>query len=186
MSVKDIILKIKTFLSEETDVEQVSENLTDIKTTDGLILNFDGNELTAGMEIFLVDESGKIPCPDGEYTFEDGSKIKVMDGKVEEVILPEEPIEGPSEEVETPETPEVEVEMNTELMSRIEKLEQENLSIREILTQLAESLSKKTFEDDVKMSMIIPEQEMLMVQEQNKPINKKNEQLNSILKNMYK
>lgn len=181
--IKDLIARMKVFLNDEAQAET---NLVDIKTTDGTILNYDG-ELAVGIEIFIVDETGKTPAPDGDYPLENGVLVVVADGKVSEIKEPEAPIETP---VETPEveTPEIEIEMssNDELLKRIESLEKENLSIKEILTQLAESFSKETFKEEVKMSLKENVVENLSRVEPQKPFNAMNTQLNSIFKNMYK
>lgn len=69
--------------------------------TDKAILNYDGEELTSGVEVFVEDEGGnRTPAPDGEYITEDKEKIVVADGKVSEIVEIEETIE---------ETPEVEM-----------------------------------------------------------------------------
>lgn len=93
MSIKNVIDKIRLFLESE------KVSLTDVKTTDGTILSFDADALAVGVEIFVLDENGRTPAPDGEYVLEDGTKIKVTESKVEEIEAPE----MPEPETETPE-----------------------------------------------------------------------------------
>jgi len=176
--IKNIIEKIRIFLQEEIALESV-------KTTDGTILSFESLEV--GMEIFVIAEDGtETPAPDASYTFEDGTIVDVVGGKIDK-ITPVEPVEGtPETEVETPEV-EVEVEVPMaklckEDLERLEKLEAENITMKEMITQLAETLSKMNFKEDLKMSNV----ETPKVKIEQTPMVGKNVQLNSIFKNMYK
>lgn len=55
--------------------------------TDKAILEYDGEDLVAGMDVYVTDEEGnKVPAEDGEYTTEDNKTIVVKDGKVESII----------------------------------------------------------------------------------------------------
>lgn len=55
--------------------------------TDKAVLEYDGEELVAGMDVVITDEEGdKVPAEDGEYTTEDNKVISVKDGKVESII----------------------------------------------------------------------------------------------------
>lgn len=183
--IKDLVNKIKTFLNEEIVQEEVQ--FKDVKTSDGTILSYD-KDLAVGIEIFVVDETGRNPAPDGEYILEDGTKLEVSAGVVDSVGAPEAPIETP---METP-APEVSgttgATLSDEYLKRIENLEAENKTIHEILSQLAESLSKKVFEDEVKMSLVEPKKEIQPEEPKldMKPMGKSKTGLNSILKNMYK
>jgi hypothetical protein len=137
MDLKVIVDRIKTFLSDEI-------KLVEAKTTDGIILNYDALEV--GAEIFIVDETGTNPAPDSEYTLEDGTIITVKDGKIEAITLPEAPVEG---EPET-EEPVEEMKADTELITRIEALEKENIEIKDMLMKIAENLGKVNFKQELK------------------------------------
>ena len=55
--------------------------------TDKAVLEYDGEDLVAGMDVYITDEEGnKVPAEDGEYTTEDNKVITVKDGKVESII----------------------------------------------------------------------------------------------------
>ena len=55
--------------------------------TDKAVLEYDGNDLVAGMDVYITDENGdKVPAEDGEYLTEDNKVITVKDGKVESII----------------------------------------------------------------------------------------------------
>jgi hypothetical protein len=184
MTIKEAIGKIKLFLENEKETENV--NLTDIKTKDGIILSYEG-ELVVGVEIFVVDESGRNPAPDGEYILEDNSKLKVVSGKIEEIMASEEPIEEPAEQpVEETKVEETKTSLSLEEVSdRLTKLETENLEMKKILTDLAESFSKKEFKEEVKMSMVENTEKLTPEKLTEKPLNNANRQLNNIFNNMY-
>lgn len=55
--------------------------------TDKAVLEYEGEELVAGMDVYVTDENGdKVPAEDGEYVTEDNKTISVKDGKVESII----------------------------------------------------------------------------------------------------
>lgn len=57
--------------------------------TDKAVLEYDGEELVAGMDVYITDEEGnKVPAEDGEYVTEDNKTITVKDGKVESIVDP--------------------------------------------------------------------------------------------------
>ena len=76
--------------------------------TDKAILVHETEELSVGTEVFVEDEEGnRTPAEDGIYTLEDGTQIKVAEGKVEEILEAEEETEAEETEVEAvEETPE--------------------------------------------------------------------------------
>ena len=76
--------------------------------TDKAILVHETEELNIGTEVFVEDEEGnRTPAEDGIYTLEDGTRIKVTEGKVEEILEAEEETEAEETEVEAAEeTPE--------------------------------------------------------------------------------
>jgi len=166
MDMKSIIQKLKTFLQEEI-------SLMDVKTSDGTILNFEKMEVD--VPIFVVDETGTNPAPDGTYILEDGTSIEVVGGLISVINLPTEPVEV--------ETPEVEVEIPVETMKdeRLEKLEAELKSLKEMMLQIAESLSKDNLKQELKAEKPEIKQEYKKVN-----VQYKNTELNNILKNMYK
>lgn len=67
--------------------------------TDKAVLEYDGEELVAGMDVFVTDENGdKVPAEAGEYTTEDNKVITVKDGKVESIIDKAADVEAEEEE----------------------------------------------------------------------------------------
>ena len=80
--------------------------------TDKAVLEYDGEDLKAGMGVYVSKEEGeRTPAEDGEYTTEDGKIIVVKDGMVESITDPIAEVDGADEEPveETPvEEPKVE------------------------------------------------------------------------------
>lgn len=69
--------------------------------TDKAVLVYDAEELGVGVEVFVEDEEGnRTPAEDGIYTMEDGRRINVAEGKVEEILEAEEETEAEVEEAE--------------------------------------------------------------------------------------
>lgn len=69
--------------------------------TDKAILIHDAEELSVGTEVFVEDEEGsRTPAEDGIYTLEDGKRVSVASGKVEEILEPEEQSETEVEAAE--------------------------------------------------------------------------------------
>lgn len=121
-----------------------------VKTDNG-VLNYEGEDLVAGMDVYIENEEGeKIAAADGEYTTEDNKVITVKDGKVESIVDPvaevdaEEEIaeETPAEEVteETPAEEEkpVEEEKPAEEVTEEEELETEEDAIAKIREEIDE------------------------------------------------
>ena len=90
-------------------------------TTDKGELTYNG-ELAVGTEVFVVDENGEsIPAEDGDYKI-DGKTIKVVDGKVSEIIEDAPVAEPVSEPVaESAEIAELKAQIK-ELKAKIEEM----------------------------------------------------------------
>lgn len=67
---------------------QILAQLSVVKT-DKAVLEYDGEDLVAGMAVYVTNEEGERVTPeDGEYTTEDSKVIVVKDGKVESITDP--------------------------------------------------------------------------------------------------
>lgn len=67
---------------------QILAQLSVVKT-DKAVLEYDGEDLVAGMTVYVTNEEGERVAPeDGEYTTEDSKVIVVKDGKVESITDP--------------------------------------------------------------------------------------------------
>ena len=116
-------------------------------STDKGLLEYTGEELVVGAEVFIDGE----PAPDGEYKIAEDKVIVVADGKVAEI---KEPAPEPEPEP-APETPEVPVEAATEedLVMVIEPLVNEinavKAELEAVKSRLAE-IESKLMEDAAK------------------------------------
>lgn len=60
-------------------------------TTDKGVIYWDEGEIAVDMDVYVEDETGeKIAAADGDYVLEDGTVVKVAEGKVAEIVKPEE------------------------------------------------------------------------------------------------
>ena len=150
--------------------EQIKEKLksmlaemSTVKTMDGTEYQIDGDELEVGVEV--KDAEGNA-ATDGEYTFEDGTKVTVKDGVITEVVeteTEEEEVEAEEEETtttteapaeeeeeetttttEAPVETEEEVEEEPDLQAQIDELKKEIEAIRAKLDELANTPAAET------------------------------------------
>jgi hypothetical protein len=164
-----LINQIKTLLGMEVKLEQM-------KLMDGVTV-LEADSFEAGNEVFIVTEDEqKIPLPVGGYEFEDGRMLIVVEeGVISEVKEKEEEVEEPEAEVEV-ETEKKE-EMETEktapkktiesvvketFFSEIEKLKEENETLKAELSKLKEVKETEVelaIEEEVKPISFNPENE---------------------------
>lgn len=125
--------------------------------TDKAVLEYDGEELVAGMDVYITDEEGnKVPAEDGEYTTEDNKVITVKDGKVDSIVDKAADVEAEEEEEkpmdEPMEEPIVEEPMPEDKKEDEVNLEDVNTAIDELrkevdeLYKIVDSLLKKVGE----------------------------------------
>jgi len=166
-----LINQIKTLLGMEVKLEQM-------KLMDGVSI-LEAESFEAGSEVFIVTEDEqKIPVPIGEYELEDGRLLIV----IEEGVISEVKEKEKEEEVEEPETEvEVETEKKEEMetskptakktiesvvketfFSEIEKLKEENETLKAELSKLKEVKETEVelaIEEEVKPISFNPENE---------------------------
>ena len=105
--------------------------------TDKAVLEYDGEELVAGMDVYITDEEGnKVPAEDGEYVTEDNKTITVKDGKVESIVDPVAEVDAEEEEKKEDE-PMVEPIVE-EPMPEDKKEDEENVNLEDINTSIDE------------------------------------------------
>ena len=93
-----LIEKVKEFIVKLTS-QPVAEpvKLGEAMTSDGKKIMFEGDVVSEGANLLMVDEAGnQVPVPNGDYTMEDGTVLSVVDSKVSKITVKEEEI--PSEE----------------------------------------------------------------------------------------
>jgi hypothetical protein len=138
-----LINQIKTLLGMEVKLEQM-------KLMDGVTV-LEADSFEAGNEVFIVTEDEqKIPLPVGEYEFEDGRILIVIEEGVISEVKEKEMEEPETEvEVETEKKEEMETEKPTAkktiesvvketFFSEIEKLKEENETLKAELSKLKE------------------------------------------------
>ena len=105
--------------------------------TDKAVLEYDGNDLVAGMDVYVTDENGdKVPAEDGEYVTEDNKVITVKDGKVESIV--DKAAEVDAEEEEKKEEEPMVEPIVEEPMPEDKKEDEENVSLEDINTSIDE------------------------------------------------
>lgn len=95
-------------------------------TTDKGVISWEGDDdLAVDMEVFTEDEEGnRTPVADGDYTLEDGTVVRVADGKVTEIVEVETEKEADTDTTDKEELAEdVTPEAITALEERIAALE---------------------------------------------------------------
>lgn len=125
-------------------------------TTDKGILVWDGEEdLKVGDAVMIEGENGEgAEAPEGDYKLEDGTIIKVAEGKVAEIIAPEADTEdeapaeeemaeeeAPAEEKTEEETPDYKAEIEA-LKAEIEALKVEIEALKEGATKMSAEIEK--------------------------------------------
>jgi hypothetical protein len=164
-----LINQIKTLLGMEVKLEQM-------KLMDGVTV-LEADSFEAGNEVFIVTEDEqKIPLPIGEYEFEDGRMLIVVEeGLISELKEKEEEVEEPETEVEVETEKKEEMEtskptakktiesvVKETFFSEIEKLKEENETLKVELSKLKEVKETEVelaIEEEVKPISFNPENE---------------------------
>lgn len=106
--------------------------------TDKAVLEYEGEDLVAGMDVYVTDENGdKVPAEDGEYTTEDNKVITVKDGKVDSIVDKAADVEAAEEEEKKEDEPMEEPTKEEEPMPEDEKKDEE-VSLEDVNTAIDE------------------------------------------------
>ena len=146
--------------------------LEQMKLADGVTV-LEADSFEAGNEVFIVTEDEqKIPLPVGEYEFEDGRLLVVIEeGVISEVKEKEEEAPETEIEVETEKKAEMETEktapkktiesvVKETFFSEIEKLKEENETLKAELSKLKEVKETEVeLSEEVKPISFNPENE---------------------------
>ena len=104
--------------------------------TDKAVLEYDGEELVAGMDVYITDENGeKVPAEDGEYVTEDNKTITVKEGKVESIVDPIAEVDAEEEEKKENEPM---VEPTSEEPKEDEETKDEEVNLEDVNTAIDE------------------------------------------------
>lgn len=146
--------------------------------TDKAVLEYDGEDLKAGMGVYVSNENGeRTPAEDGEYTTEDGKVIVVKDGMVESITDPIAEVDGADEEpveetpVEEPKAEELEEPVEEEPKETTEdaiaKIREEINELYKLVDSILDKIGETRDEADARfkkleqMSAAKPAEEVL-------------------------
>lgn len=105
--------------------------------TDKAVLEYDGENLVAGMDVYVTNEEGdKVPAEDGEYITEDNKTITVANGRVESIIDPVAEVDAVDEEPKE-EEPVAEDEKEEPISEEVVE-EEEKVSLEDVNTKIDE------------------------------------------------
>ena len=134
--------KIALFLNpkKEKEVKDEEIKLGSVSSADGaVVIQYDGEELVAGIPVFVVDETGeKVAIPDGEIELEGGMILVVADGMAMEIKEAAPVDEAPIEEELESDVPTAPSDADT--LSAIEN------AIKSIMIKYSESTEEKNLE----------------------------------------
>ena len=145
---------LTTLLGLNKEVEQPIEvKLGEVKTSDGeLSIMYDGEELTVGSDMFVIQDELRVPIPEGEYITEMG--ILVVDAESKLIEVKE--VEAEEEILE-----DAPAEMNTETPAQESKQEALENAIKSILVKYSENVNERLTSFETKLSEVIKENETL-------------------------
>ena len=125
---------------KKEEVEETVVKLGAINSSDGtVVIQYDGEELVAGLPVFVVDETGeRVAIPDGEIELEGGMVLVVADGMAMEIKEAAPVDEAPIEEElnQEPATP-------TDDAATLDAIEN---AIKSIMIKYSESTEEKNLE----------------------------------------
>lgn len=139
----------------------ISEMLFDFAsvTTDKGVIYWDEGKIAVDMDVYVEDETGeKIAAADGDYVLEDGTVVKVAEGKVAEIVEPAEETVEDVVEPEAEENVEAEaenasetVEPETEEIVENKELDEANAEIERLKAELETANAKiAELEEEIK------------------------------------
>ena len=137
--------------------------------TDRAVLEYEGEDLVAGMDVVITDEEGnKVPAEDGEYVTEDNKVITVKNGKVESIVdkaaevdaeeeekKEDEPMEEPAKEEEPMPEDKKEDEVSLEdVNTAIDELRKEVDELYKIVDSLLKKVGETREEADERLKKL--------------------------------
>lgn len=113
----DFNKEIKTKDNMKTKLQKIKNLISEMLfefasvTTDKGVIYWDEGEIAVDMDVYVEDETGeKVAAADGDYVLENGTVVKVAEGKVAEIVEPAEETVEDAVEPETEENVEAEAE----------------------------------------------------------------------------
>ena len=135
-----------TTMSIKQKLAKILAQFKSLTTDNGIIVWEGEDDLKIGDAVFIESEDGeRTPAPDGDYTMEDGTIIRVEGGKVAEIVEvePEAEVEPTTDEVVEEEQTEEETpaEETPAEDDRVAKLEDRVAKLEEQIATMSEQLS---------------------------------------------
>lgn len=153
---------------------------------DGTKIKYEGETLTVGSSVMVVAQDGtELPAPDGEHELQDGTKIKVVQGKVAEIVpvTPETPAQPAAQNAVNPTDQLVSalktlMEGKFEAQSKVIEANQKEIeTLKELIAKQSEVIKKNIeFTNEI---LNLPTGEPIKKPEQKKP-EKRNILLNTL------
>ena len=139
-TIKDRVQEIFDRFAVSLSVDEVKMATATLDS--GQQIQTDAEAFASGASVFVVNDEGeRIPLPDGDYTLEDGTKIKVLEGVVAQEDTEEEPTsETPAEDEEAMASEDAPVEEVQETLSKQDVADM----IKEALAPIMEALEKQS------------------------------------------
>lgn len=113
----DFNKEIKTKDNMKTKLQKIKNLISEMLfefasvTTDKGVIYWDEGEIAVDMDVYVEDETGeKVAAADGDYVLENGTIVRVAEGKVAEIVEPAEETVEDAVEPEAEENVEVEAE----------------------------------------------------------------------------
>lgn len=175
MTKKDFISRIKLQLKSLI----TSEKFAEMKAGD-LLLTTPGEKFEIGAEIYYVDADGNnAPLNEGEYTFDNGVKVKVAGGKIVAMMEPETELD-PAEEDLKAEVSEGSEEMAVETGISMVEFGQmkERLAKCEMMIEKMMKEKEKMEQEFSKFAALPQENPISIRPTENQPISVKKESVN--------
>ena len=157
-------------------------------TTDKGVIYWDEGEIAVDMDVYVEDETGeKVAAADGDYVLENGTVVKVAEGKVAEIV---EPAEETVEDAVEPETEEIveaeevaeepEVEETTEEIVENKELDEAKAEIERLKAEV-ETLMARIAELEAENAELKNEDAAETVEEQFKKVVKDEDRVTRLL-----
>jgi hypothetical protein len=137
--------------------------------TDKAVLEYDGEDLVAGMAVYVTNEEGeRKPAEDGEYVTEDSKVIVVKNGEVESITdpvaeidaeeepKPEDAPEGTEEKTgeDAPKEEEMEEEPKETTEDAIAKIREEINELYKLVDSILEKIGETRDEADARLKKL--------------------------------
>lgn len=160
-----VVEEPETPIEPEKPAEE--DKFIDVKTTEGMILRYEGDTPQVGQDVLLVKEDGTVePAPDGEHELEGGVKVTIQDGKFTMVG-------GIEEEEMTAEEKQAKIDEHLNALRKLDVVIEEMKKDNEKKDEAIEDLKEEVEETKETMKEMFKIVEKLAEQPSEKPTERK-------------